>query len=405
VRVGTSGFVGARLREARDVRGQTAIGLAELTGLSRQAISQYENGRATPSPAVLHDLAACLNVPPEFFTRAERSLPRGTMFYRSMASTTKAARLRAEGRFAWLRDIAGYVENFVALPASNFPQLDVPEDPRLLSSADIEAAADAVRRYWGMRDTPIGNIVNLLENQGAITARDELGADTLDGLSEFAPDSGRPFVIIATDKGTPVRWRFDAAHELGHIVLHSRLKPDLLTRPAEFKLIEDQAHRFAGAFLLPSSAFTEEFFAASLDAFRPLKLKWKVSIGVLIKRARHTDLISEQTERRLWMNYARRGWRTSEPYDDQMEPELPRLLRRAFELLFESGARSPEDVVAALALPSRDIERLAGLEPGFMGSDFAPVSLIGTRPSRPDRADTERSLGEVIQLPLRPRTR
>jgi Zn-dependent peptidase ImmA (M78 family)/transcriptional regulator with XRE-family HTH domain len=403
VRIGTSGFVGARLREARDIRGQTAVGLAELTGLSRQAISQYETGRATPSPAVLDALADRLNIPVQFFTRPERDLARGTLFYRSMASTTKGARLRAEGRLSWLRDIVSYLSGHVALPPSNFPDLGLPDNPLLLSDSDIEAAADDVRRYWNMRDAPIGNMVTLLENQGAVVARDELGADSLDGLSEFAPDEGRPYIIIATDKGSPVRWRFDAAHELGHIVLHGALKPDTLTKSAEFKRIEEQAHRFAGAFLLPMTAFTDEFFAGNLDAFRPIKSKWKVSIGVIIKRARQADLISEEAERKLWINYARRGWRKKEPYDDTMEPEMPRLLRRSFELLFEHGNQSPEDVLAALALPARDIERLTGVEPGFMGTDYAPVSLLASRD--PFTADPMRPPADVIRLPLRPRTR
>ena len=44
--------------------------------------------------------------------------------------------------------------------------------------------------------------------------------------------------------------RRDAAHELGHIVLHAKVPQDTLTKPEQFKKIEKQAHRFAAAFLI-----------------------------------------------------------------------------------------------------------------------------------------------------------
>jgi predicted transcriptional regulator len=50
---GTPGFVGARLKEAREARFLSAIALADLVGVSRQAISLYENGAKTPGPEVM----------------------------------------------------------------------------------------------------------------------------------------------------------------------------------------------------------------------------------------------------------------------------------------------------------------------------------------------------------------
>ena len=187
-------------------------------------------------------------------------------------------------------------------------------------------------------------------------------------MFEFVVDQGRPFILIGTDKGSPVRWRFDAAHELGHLVLHSNLDRSLLTKAEHFKQIEKQAHRFAGAFLLPIESFGEDLFGASLDGFQALKLKWKVSIATMIKQARLGNLISEETERRLWIGMSRRGWRKLEPYDEVMDVEEPRLLRRSFELLLEEGAQTPEDVLSALALPASDVETLTGLPRDFMSS-------------------------------------
>jgi Zn-dependent peptidase ImmA (M78 family)/DNA-binding XRE family transcriptional regulator len=404
VRVGTPGFVGGRLREAREVRGLTAVALAEIAGVSPQAISQYESGRSSPSPEVLESIGAAVNLPTHFFVRPTREGERGTVFYRSMSSATKSARARAERRFSWLRDIVAYLSEFVELPASNFPDLRLPDNPLLLSGNEIEEAAADVRRYWRMGTGPVGNMLLLLENQGAIVAKDQLGADTLDGLSEFAPDEKRPFIIIGTDKGSSARWRFDAAHELGHIVLHSRIDQQLLLKPEHFKQIEDQAHRFGAAFLLPLTSFGEELFAPNLDTFRMLKPKWGVSIAMMIIRARHAGLVSEETERRLWVNYSRRGWRRNEPFDENTDPEEPKLLRRSFEVLLSEGSQSAQDVIARLALAPGDIESLSSLPRGYLQQDFAPATVLKHRGDLRVAPDASAGPGDVIRLPIKPRT-
>jgi Zn-dependent peptidase ImmA (M78 family) len=317
-----------------------------------------------------------------------------------MSAATKGARARAETRHKWLREIVAYLSEFVQLPASNFPDLRLPSDPLLISDDEIEGAAEKVRHSWGLRDGPIANMVLLLENQGAIMARDHLGAETLDGLSEFVAEDERPYIIIGTDKGTPVRWRFDAAHELGHIILHAHVPPELLARKEHFKRIEEQAHRFASAFLLPLAPFGEDFFAVNLDTLVALKPKWKVSVAMMVTRAQRAGFISEDTARRLWINYSRHGWKRKEPYDDSMEPEEPRLLRRSFELILEDGAQTADDVVGRLALPLSDVEPLCGLPTGYLAS-FAPVILRNERRAQFDPSTTP---GEVIQLPFRPRT-
>ena len=225
---GTPGFVGGRLREAREARGLSAIALSDIAGVTRQTMSQYEKDQATPGPEVLARISSRLNLPEQFFMLPLRETERGTIFFRSMAASTKTARTRAESRFAWLQDITEYLTEFVELPEADFPVLSLPEDPLLISDDDIEEAAANLRAYWNLGELPIANMVSLLENKGAIIARGALGAETLDSLSEFAPGQKRPFILIGTDKGTSSRWRFDAAHELGHIILHAHVPPSLL---------------------------------------------------------------------------------------------------------------------------------------------------------------------------------
>ena len=178
----TPGFIGERLREARQVRGFRANELAEILDISPQAISSYETGRKSPSPAISDALADKLGVPPHFFTRLAAPEHGHPVFYRSMSAATKQARERAEWRLRWLESLAGYVSASVEFPAVNLPDFDVPDNPLRLSDQDIEDMAEDARKFWRMSDGPVANMVYLLENQGVIVARDNLGDVRLDSL-------------------------------------------------------------------------------------------------------------------------------------------------------------------------------------------------------------------------------
>src|SRR6185312_6064885 len=122
-----------------------------------------------------------------------------------------------------------------------------------------------------MGDGPISNVTWLLENIGAVVARTDLGAAELDGLSRWSDLLGHPCVMLASGDATACRSRFDAAHELGHLILHRAVTPAQSRDPAIHRQLEQQAHRFAGAFLLPKAAFAAELFSMTLDSFRQLK--------------------------------------------------------------------------------------------------------------------------------------
>lgn len=398
---GTPGFEGARLREAREARGFTAVSLAELVEASAQSVSRWEHGENSPSPETLQAVAEKLNLPLAYFTYPARPVLESAVFYRSMSAATKRARTRALRKLGWLQEIGAYLREYVDFPAINLPDLRLPDDPLMISDDDIENAADDVRRFWRMGNSPVANMVSLVENQGAIVARHQLDAESLDGLSAVGHDDRRPYIIVGTDKGTAVRWRFDVAHELGHLLLHRQVGQTALARSPLFKRIEEQAHRFAAAFLLPMDSFSEDLFAISLDAMRAMKPKWKVSVSMMIIRARHAGLVTEESERRLWINLSRRGWRREEPYDIDMPAEQPRLLGRAVELVLDSGAVTPDDLVSNLRLALSDIEGLSGLPAGFLCRDFTPVRMI--QPRTHTDVDPNRPPGEVVPLPTRRR--
>lgn len=374
MRASTPGFSGARLREAREARGMTAITLSGLVEISRQAISQFESGIATPQPETFERIAKALNLPPQFFLRPAAERPQATVFFRSLASATRLQQTRAEKLQEWMYDVAGLLHDVIDFPDVDLPAVDLPTDFRALSMEQIEASADEVRRHWGLGGGPISDVVLLLENAGVFVARVELEADELDGLSAWYGD--HPFVLLAADKECAVRSRFDAAHELGHLVLHRGVDRSTLVKKQEFRLIENQAHRFAGAFLFPQSSFARELYLPTLEGMRRLKPRWLTSVALMIKRTSDLELLNPEQSRNLWRAYTRKGWRGHEPLDDSLPVEEPRLLRRAVELALGEGVWTPEEILAALTLTSTDLESLANLPRGRLSPAPSPPQVI-----------------------------
>lgn len=370
--VGTQGFSGRRLREAREARGLTATALADAVKVTPAAISQYEKAEGvSPRSEVLANLCMVLRMPANYFVtppRLDRNYP---VFYRSLSSATKAARTRAETHLAWVAEfIRPYLEEFIELPPLRFPNLVVARDPAELSSDDIEDYAAEVRRHFELPDSPIASVTALLESAGAIVIRTDVGSDKLDSFSAWI--EGRPCIVVSSEKASAVRYNFDLAHELAHLLLHAHLRtPDVL-QSARHKQLEDQAHRFAGAFLLPAKVFASDVFAPTLGTFRNLKAKWRTSIGVMIIRCRDLGLINEREENWLWVQYGRRGWRRWEPLDDDLEIHVPTVLRSGMELLVDRRVQSPADISAAIPLDPPIIESLSGLRPGFLEEPLAP---------------------------------
>jgi Zn-dependent peptidase ImmA (M78 family)/transcriptional regulator with XRE-family HTH domain len=375
--IGTPGFVGERLVQARQARDLSATSLAEMIGVKSANISNYEHGKQSPSPEVMDRITQVLNQPLPFFLRPVPLIHRDEDFWwRAMSAATKSARSRAYARHSWLREIVSYLQDYVDFPNVNIPELDVPEDVRKITSDMIEDFAGECRRHWKLGDGPVADVVLLMENNGVIVSRGDLVAETLDAFSQWPIDSAHPFVFLGADKASAVRSRHDASHELGHLILHRRVDRKSVRNPVLFKLMENQAHRFALAFNLPASGFANQLWSPTLDAFLALKPHWKTAIAAMIKRCEQLDILSEEQARRSWINMSRRGWRKREPLDDRLAAEQPRLLRRSFELLIKEGIKSTEQILVDLALNASDIEALACLESGYLRGEGQQVMAM-----------------------------
>ena len=375
MRSGTPGFQAERLVEARDSRGLTQVALAELINRTSSSISRWEGGGQSPEPEALGALARALNLPIAFFLRTLPDHGPAPMFFRSMASTTQSVRKRTQARLRWAQDIALCLQEWVDLPEVKVPSLDV-TDHREIRDEDIERMAYECRALWDLGIGPISDVLLVLENAGIVVVKEETGTVKMDGLSNWSVADGRPYVLIARDKDSCVRSRMDAAHELGHLVLHRRLRSKALNNSADFKEIERQAFDFGGALLMPAESFSAEIWSPSLNAFVALKERWKASIGAMIMRCAKLDMLSEEHQRRLWKYFSARGWRKSEPLDDVLEPEQPRLLNRSVRLLVDERVRSRGALLSDFRLHGPDVEVLCGLPRGYMTMETADVVTL-----------------------------
>ena len=385
MRSGTPGFQSERLVEARDSRGLTQVALADLMNRTSSSISRWEGGEQSPEPDALDALARALNLPVAFFLRARPDHGPAAMFFRSMATTTQSVRRRSQARLRWAQDISLELQEWVDLPAPNVPALDVP-DHRSIREEDIEAVANECRTRWSLGSGPIADVLLVLENAGVVVVKEEVGTAKMDGVSNWSEADGRPYVLIARDKATLVRSRMDAAHELGHLVLHRHLSPKALNSATDFKELERQAFRFAGAFLLPAESFAAEVWAPSLNALVALKKRWRVSVGGMLMRCSALGMMTEEAEQRLWKYYSARGWRKGEPLDDTLKSEEPRLLSRSVRLLVDEGVRSRDALLTDFRLSGPDVESLCGLPRGYMSGEEAEVIAMPTlkRPLEPE---------------------
>lgn len=401
MRKGIPGFQGSRLIEAREGRGFTQLALAELTTRTSSTISRLESGAQLPEPEALQSLAQVLNLPVSYFLRPIPEHGDAPIFFRSMASSTQSLRRRARARLRWAQDIALTLQEWVDLPALDVPVLEA-TDYRDIRDADIEKMANACRTRWNLGSGPISDLLLVLENAGICITKEEVGSAQMDGLSNWSSVDRRAYMLIAKDKDTCVRSRMDAAHELGHLVLHRHLKEKNLTEIGAFKEIERQAFLFAGAFLLPGETFASEVWSPSLNAFVALKERWRTSVSAMIMRCAALDMIDEEYQRRLWKHYSARGWRKNEPQDDNLIPESPRLLARSVKLLIDERVRSHRDLLEDFRLSAGDIESLCGLPRGFMGGNEAEIVPMPRLKARtPEEGPDVHVVGEVVTFARR----
>ena len=308
----------ARLTLARKRRGMTKKELAERIGVDLRSVVGYEANR-TPKEEVFQRIQSVLKFPAEFFLGSDLEIPpEASVSFRAMSKMRARQRDMALGQGAICLHLNQWLENKFDLPSALLPDLSRESSP--------EAASETLRREWAIGELPIRNMVHLLESKGVRVFSLSVQAREVDAFSTWKAST--PFVFLNLHK-TPEHGRFDAAHELGHLVLHRHGAPN--GREAE-----READAFASAFLMPrGSVLANAPRFVTLAGLVNLKKTWGVSVAALNHRLHELGILSDWQYRTLCIEIAKSGYRTSEPQGCDRESSL--LLTKVLNQLHGEG--------------------------------------------------------------------
>ena len=308
-------MLGTRLRQARLAAGLSLEGLAGKLEhpISKQALSKYEKGLAQPTPTRISDIAQALNVTASSLL-SEDAIEIEWVAYRKHARLSKArqnqltaiAQQRLEAEFK-LRSLFHLDDRH-----------DLPGPIEVRGVGDCENAAAALRMRWNLGDRPIDSLLGLIEERGGSVVgwQQEWGFDARSGWA------GRSPLLLLNTAVPPDRLRFNAAHELGHLVMEST---------GDGKTDEQFAHRFAAALLVPAEAARRELGThrrgLDLHELGLLKQRWGLSMQAWIRRAHDLEIIGADLYRSLNIQFRSQGWHRTEPYAYESS-ERPALFRR-----------------------------------------------------------------------------
>ena len=330
----------SRLVLARARREMTQSKLAAQAGVTPRAIKAYEADEMSPSDSTLDALARVLDFPVTFLTATDNVelLNVDTVSFRSLKSLTARRRNAGLAAAALAIELDRWIDDEYSLRRH-----DIPND---LADTDPELAADSLRRAWGLGNAAIPNMVHLLEVHGIRVFSLVEDCRELDAFSTWRDNT--PYVFLNTMKSAE-HSRMDAAHELGHLVLHREGAPN-------GKQAEAEANAFAAAFLMPrSSVLAAGIRHPNLTSLIVKKRLWGVSVAALVVRLHRLGLISDWTYRSLFMELSKAGYRSKEP--GGLAPESSAVLAQVLGLLREDG-RGVKDVARAIAVPVEELERL-----------------------------------------------
>jgi len=265
-----------RVELVRRRLGLTKLGLAQLLGVDRKVVQRFESGHSPLPETCLEKLCTASGYPREFFEKSSFDFPSATgVSFRSLRSLTQSTRDAALAAGALAFEFDDWIVGRYGLPEHQLVQIE---------NQSPEEAAMFLRAQWGIGQRPIGNMINLLEAKGVRVF--SLAEETrhLDAYSFWRND--KPYVFLNTLK-TAEHSRYDAAHELGHLVMHRHCG-------SSHPNAENEANAFASAFLMPAADVKAEVpRVRSLNDLVFAKRRWGVSVAALNYRLHKMGRITD----------------------------------------------------------------------------------------------------------------
>ena len=308
-----------RLDLARRRRGMSKRDLVKRSGISTRALANYCTGSRDPSEKTIAKFSEILHFPPDFFYADTLEDPplEGASF-RALSTVTARLRDQAIAAGTLALNLSDWIEERFFLPDTDIPQY---------RGVEPELTAMEIRSRWHLGERPIRNMIHLLELHGVRIFALAEDAAAIDAYSFWRGNT--PYILLNTTKTTE-RSRMDAAHELGHLILHSE-SGSLRNRQAE-----SEAQQFGSAFLMPrGSILAYAPRRGSLDQLIEAKQHWIVSLANLTYRMHKLGLLSDHQYRMLFIEMGQNDFRSNEPNGAQRETS--QILEKVLRSLREEG--------------------------------------------------------------------
>ena len=321
----------------------TQTQLADAVEVGPRVISKYEKTGEGLGAEKIAAIAKVLQFDVSFFDGPDMEVPTaGAVSFRARSKMSAKKRDQAIASSAFGVKLSDWMDSEFVLPLTSVPDF---------SGYDPEDAAEALRSEWGLGEGPIADIIAIIESRGVRVFSVTEVSQVVDAYSFWDESRNRAFVFLTTSKSGERR-RMDAAHELGHLVLHRKTELD----GKDSREIERQADAFGSAFLMPRRGFNASLSRnISLSEVMRVKQVWKVSAFAAVYRAHTLGLLSDWQYHNLCVTMSKRGMRTVEP--NGIEPERSQVDDKVLELAKEdygsllavsSAAGIPQDLVLGL---------------------------------------------------------
>jgi Zn-dependent peptidase ImmA (M78 family)/DNA-binding XRE family transcriptional regulator len=331
----------------------TAKALAERAGVGVDTITRLEKGRNEPESETIEKLSEALSYPLAFFTGEDiDEVDVRAVSFRSFSKMTARERNAAIAAGSLGLLLNRWIEDRFGLPEPDFPA-------ELSNETDPELAATRLRQQWGIGQQPIGNLLGLLETKGIRMLSLSENTASVNAFSFWR--GGKPYVFLNNFKSAESS-RFDAAHELGHLVLHRH------GDPKGDRSLEKEANSFASAFLMPADDVRARApRIISTEIILKTKQRWRVSAMALAYRLHHIGRLSDWQHKSICIDLSRRGYRSGEPIGIERETSV--LWKKVLTILWQERV-TRNDISDELGIPIDELDSLIG-------------SLIKNEPSEP----------------------
>lgn len=226
----------------------------------------------------------------------------------------------------------------------------------VLSREEIERKAIELRKLLKLGNAPINNMTNVAERMGIRVMFSDLESEKIDAITVWI--DRQPYIILNSRRISSTRIRFNLAHEIGHIILHSKYPQKLINDTDYHRVLEHEANQFAGLFLIPDRSLALDMDRNNMRFLIELKRKWKISLQALIYRGNEMGLISDQQALFLRQTIYRNKWRINEPLDRSISIEYPTFYKAAFKYLNIDIEKYAKELSSETGLKLRDIENI-----------------------------------------------